>query len=289
MALYEFKRQNNILSVSLEDSRNILSNEIQKLSEAANEAKTKRIQIAARHKVLSTLRTGDPLTDPAIHLKDNDVISKPRETYADQSSKLLELKGKYLEQHPLVLAQEARLDALRSELRREAGLALKAEEAQYALAVETEKSLLAALEQAKQEALALNRKQIEFERLKRNADNNAKLYDLVLGRLKESDLASHLPNNNVRWLDHRSVPTSPVSPNVPGTLGLALLLGLLFGTGLAFLLDYLDNTVKSQDDIESTLGLPFLGLIPTISGDAAPAAKPLHIVEHSKSMVAECC
>src|SRR5262249_21773451 len=87
------------------------------------------------------------------------------------------------------------------------------------------------------------------------------------------------------------VPAAPVSPNVPAVLGLAILLGLCLGLGLAFLLDFLDNTVKSSDDVESALGLPFLGLIPTMADDKRPTGEnpPLYLVEHSKSMVAECC
>src|SRR5262249_53580249 len=81
MALYEFKRENNILSVSLEDNRNIVSNEIQRLSEAATEAKTKRIQVGARRKVLNQLSSGDPLKDPIPEIKEHDIIAKLKESY----------------------------------------------------------------------------------------------------------------------------------------------------------------------------------------------------------------
>jgi capsular exopolysaccharide synthesis family protein len=290
LELYEFKRENNILSVSLEDNRNILSNEIQKLADAASEAKTKKIQLAARRKILIDLRSDDPVDNPTPDPKDGDVISKLRETYADQSAKLLELKGKYLDKHPLVLAQEARLQAVREDLRKESQRAYRNIDAQYSLAVETEKNLLAALDAAKQQALALNKKQIEYDRLKRSAESNAKLYDLVLGRLKESDLAGQIRSNNVRWLDRARVPGSPVAPNIPTILMLAVVLGLGTGLSLAFLLDYLDNTVKSQEDVENAVRLPLLGIIPTIAAEnGAAQLEPLHIVEHSKSMVAECC
>lgn len=291
MALYEFKHQNNILSVSLEDSRNILSHDVQRLSDALSEAKAKRIQLAARRKVLGAMRTGDPLNEPDPDLRENPVLQKLKESYVDQTAKLLEYRGKYGDKYPLLVSQEARLEATKNELRHEAELSLKALQAQFDLSVETERSLGAELESTKQAALALNKKQIDYDRLKRSADSNAKLYDLVLGRLKESDLAGKLGENNVRMLDRARLPSAPASPNVPEALGLAVLLGLAFGVGLAFGFDYLDNTVKSQEDIEVAAGVPFLGLIPKISLEDGQSADnvPLHIVEHSKSTVAECC
>src|SRR5207245_8867644 len=115
--------------------------------------------------------------------------------------------------------------------------------------------------------------------------------DPVLGRLKGTDLASHRPDNHVRWVDAARLPGGPVRPNVPATIGVAIALGLALVLGLAFLLDYLDNTIKSSEDIESVLGMAFLGLIPKIADDknGSMNAHPLHIVEHPKSMVAECC
>src|SRR5262249_25585519 len=159
------------------------------LNEALNTARAKHIQLSAQKKILDQITTGDPLNDPALELKEGDVIGRLKQSYADQYAKLVEMKGKYLEKHPALVAQEARLETVRAELRHEAQLQTKSTQAQFDLAVETERSLASALEQAKQEALALNKKQIDYDKLRRSADNYAKLYDLVLGRLKESDLA----------------------------------------------------------------------------------------------------
>jgi capsular exopolysaccharide synthesis family protein len=299
MALYEFKKTNNVLTLSLADSANILSNEIKRLSEAASEEKTHRIQAAARRKILEGMRSSDPLDTPNAPSQDSkanaasdQTLARLKELYLEQSSKLVEMKGKYLEGHPAVVQQEARVEAVRAELRREAERAYKAVDAEYNLAVETEKNLSAALEQAKQEAIGVNRKEIEYDRLKRSADNNAKLYDLLLGRLKDTGLASQLNSNNVRVLDDAHVPTGPVSPRVPIAIAMAVMLGLVGGLALALLLDFMDNTVKSQADIEASLGIPFLGLIPRMEGEGqgdVSKTRPLQIFERPKSAVAECC
>ncbi|MHB8878786.1 MAG: polysaccharide biosynthesis tyrosine autokinase, partial [Myxococcaceae bacterium] len=122
-------------------------------------------------------------------------------------------------------------------------------------------------------------------------DNNARLYDLVLKRLKDIELSGLLRTSNVRVLDAARPSLLPVRPKVPMALGLALVLGLLGGLGLALLLELLDNSITGQADIEERLGVPFLGFVPTIPDDKLPALgkRDLHIHTHPKSSVAECC
>jgi capsular exopolysaccharide synthesis family protein len=71
-------------------------------------------------------------------------------------------------------------------------------------------------------------------------------------------------------------------------LGAAL--GLLLGLLLAFGVEFLDRSVKSQEDVESVIGLPFLGMVPALEpGDVVPGKRPeLYVSEHPKSTIAEC-
>jgi capsular exopolysaccharide synthesis family protein len=116
--------------------------------------------------------------------------------------------------------------------------------------------------------------------------------------MKESDLAAQLRTNNVRTLDVAKPPLAPISPNLPLNIGVSIVMGLVAGVGLAFLLDLVDNTVKSQDDVEIRVGVPFLGIIPRIGSDQQSSAsridltkanKDLYILARPKSSVAECC
>jgi capsular exopolysaccharide synthesis family protein len=298
MALHEFKAANNILSVGLEDRQNITSNEVVKLSDALTEAKTKRIALEARRKQIMALRSGDALTDASMSLGENEMFAKLKTAYAEQYEKIVELEGKYLEQHPAVQAARARLTAIRDEIQREATLATKSLDAEYNTAIDTERSLAAAVASVTTQALDLNRKEIDYNRLLRNRENNAKIYELLLGRMKESDLAAQLRTNNVRTLDVAKPPLAPISPNLPLNIGVSIVMGLVAGVGLAFLLDLVDNTVKSQDDVEIRVGVPFLGIIPRIGSDQQSSAsridltkanKDLYILARPKSSVAECC
>ncbi|MFD2639159.1 YveK family protein [Piscibacillus salipiscarius] len=82
----------------------------------------------------------------------------------------------------------------------------------------------------------------------------------------ESTLPDLMNVDNVSVLSEASVGSnpSPVSPNLKLNVAIALVLGVMVGVGLAFLLEYLDNTIKTEQDIEDTLGLPIMGVVSTI-------------------------
>lgn len=303
-ALIDFKRKNNVVAVGIEDQQNDVSNKRRRLADELNGVQVKLISLRAQRQEYAALSSDDPMDNVTPGIADNPVVLRLKELYIEQYSKLLELRGKYLDKHPAVLAQEARTNAIRDDLRREASLATKTIAAQYATAAKQEVDLKAALDATIRESLQLEQHAIEYNRLKRNFDRLSKLSEQVGGRERETSLVGHLKTNNVRMLDAALVPTAPISPNVSRAVALGVVLGLLFGLGLAFLLEVLDATIKTQDDIERVVNLPFLGMIPRISEESAASgpqrqpvlgvagagdSKDLFVLAHPKSSVAECC
>jgi polysaccharide biosynthesis transport protein len=293
-ALIDFKQKNGVVAVHIEDQQNDLAMRRKKLSEELNIAQVKLISLKALREQYKELRGDDPMSELTPGVVDSPVVVKLKELYVDQYSKLVELRGKYLEKHPTVLAQEARLATIKTDLQREASLAQKNIDAQFAALGRQEKDLKAAIDTATREALQLESRAIEYNRLKRNFDRLSKLSEQVGGRERETSLAGHLRTNNVRILDAALVPSGHISPNlftsVAGSVAIAFVLAL----GLAFLLELLDSSVKTQDDIEKTIGVTFLGVIPTIEDGVKGApvlkgSKDLYVLNHPKSAVAECC
>jgi capsular exopolysaccharide synthesis family protein len=310
-ALIDFKKKNNVVAVGIEDQQNDVSNQRRKLSDELSAVQVKLIAARVMRSEFEKLKSDDPLEDIAPILADGlatgeGMLQKLREFYLDQLHRLTELRGKYLEKHPLVLAQEARVESARADLVREAALQSKGLESKYGMLVRQEHDLRAAIDQTTREALQLEQRAIEFRDLKRNYDRLAKLSEQVGGRERETSLAGHLKTNNVRPLDPALVPSAAVGPDVPKAVGGSLAVALLLAVGLAFLLEMLDSTVKDQDTIEHRIGLSFLGLIPSINLNAKertgsvplpPAQselarsgpKDLYVLSHPKSAVAECC
>src|SRR5262245_24101540 len=122
------------------------------------------------------------------------------------------------------------------------------------------------IETLREEVLDLQRRSIEYNSLKRVVDTNRSLYDSLLQRAKEVDVAGGVGANNVFVVDRAELPGAPSSPQFTRSLLLSLFVGLGAGVFAAFVLDRLDDTVTSPAEVERITGLPTLGIIPKAIG-----------------------
>ena len=109
-----------------------------------------------------------------------------------------------------------------------------------------------------------NMKEIQYHRLDCQRDQNEKLYQFLLERLKEADLARMMRDNNIRVIDSAPEPRGAIRPVLSSNIGMGLVAGLLIGILLAWLREQLDATLKMPEDVETKLGATFLGLLPEI-------------------------
>jgi succinoglycan biosynthesis transport protein ExoP len=149
---------------------------------------------------------------------------------------------------------------------------------QYATALQRENMLHDAFEKQKQEANKLNESAIKYNMLKRDADTYRALYEGILQKLKEAGVAAGLKSNNFRIVDRATPPSGPIEPNIPRNLMFALVLGLASGIGLAFLLEGLDNTVRTTEQAQMLSGLASLGMIPLGTKSARESAYPKRLM-----------
>src|SRR5205085_3826108 len=158
----------------------------------------------------------------------------------------------------------------------------------YLAALQRENMLRAAFEQQKQQQNKLNESAIEYSLLKRDFETNRTLYEGLLQKLKEAGVTAGLRSNNIREVDIARTPGGPSEPNIPRNLGFAFVLGLTSGIGLAFLLEGIDNTVRTPEQAQAISGLPSLGMIPLGSKNKAESeakAGPGLMVAASKEAV----
>ena len=123
-----------------------------------------------------------------------------------------------------------------------------------------------ALDRQKVEANDLAEKLVQYHILEHDAESYKTLYDGLLQKLKEAGITAGLRSSNIRVVDPALVPTSPSRPQKARNILLGFLVGLVGGIGLAIFREYLDNTVKSPDDIEAIAGLPSLAVVPSLPG-----------------------
>ncbi len=301
LAVYEFKKANDTLSTSLEDRQNIISARLLALNDALTKNEARRAELAARATAYDAIRKAQAGDVPDISaIATNPLIQNLKLKVADASQEFSTLAEHYGPDHPKYIEAKKKLDAAQANLKREVDRLLGAADQDLAEARAEERNLVSMIEGTKKEAFELNKKEIDYKKLAREEDNNRKLFDLVLKRLKETDLSAALKTNNIHILDAADVPARPVRPNVRLNLMLALLCGLIGGVGLAFVLEQLDTSVKNQEDVEQALGVTFLGIVPSIQedderlkpksdGEVMLQHRDRFIETHPRSSVAECC
>jgi capsular exopolysaccharide synthesis family protein len=288
MALYEFKQRNDLLSVALEDRINNVSRQVEKLSDALTEARVRKATRSSEADELERMsQTDSGAIAPAQLTLGTETLGSLKKDLADEERRLSELKARYEDAHPLVRQQAAKVAAVESALKREVQLQVRGAQSRTNEATEQEKKIGAQLEQAKQEGLRVTRLEIEYNKLKREYDSLSKQYLLVQNRTKETELAGRIRTNNLRVLDYSRLPTSPVSPHLARAAVVSALLALLAGVLLALLLDTLDRTIKTPEDIESKMGVPFLGVMPHV--EAAEGRLDLYVADNPQSPASECC
>ena len=294
LAFYQFRKDNNVISVSLEDRQSMVSQTLSDLNRSLSEVRAHRLAVESRRAQLQRAHAAGMAPDMLAEALENPLIQQLKAAYSTLGQEEAELSLRYTESHPKLIAVRRKMDLVSKNLQAEIDKMLGSVDEQYATLRDNERRLREAVEEVTTEALELNRKEIDYNRLKREVDNNRELYDLVLKRQKEADLTQMLKVNNVRRLEAAVAPSAPISPRVRVNMLLALAVGLLLGIGLAFIVDLLDNTVKIQEQVETVLGLPFLGIVPTIratkgQGGLALGDRDRFILLHPHSSVAECC
>ena len=270
-ALHDFKLQNNILSVSMQDQNNILKDQIQAYSDELTLARTQEAKVASR--LTAVRRLNHDMVDlRALELLEGNVLGKLgfRAAYATAEQNLASLtntnKG---QKHPEVLAAKARMELARQALSRELDGIRAALEMQLKTLHDETQRFAKLLAGAKQQAFELNRMEIDYDRLRRSRDNTEKLYGVVLERSKTTDITRMLRVNNVRIMEPPVEPGSPASPRIPLNLAVGGLLGLLLGMGAAFEREQRDKTLKTPEDVEVELALPVLGVLPDVASGSA--------------------
>jgi len=141
---------------------------------------------------------------------------------------------------------------------------------EYETALLEERTLSKNLEGAKAEATDLNRKGIGYGVMEREAKSNRQVYEALLTREKELRVSANSRTNNIRIVDRAEVPRAPITPGGRRTWLMSVIVGLTLSVAVALGLDYMNDTIKTPEDVTRRLKLPFLGLVPAVRGDKHP-------------------
>jgi len=261
-AMAQYREVQNALS--LEDRQNIVISRLNQLNEAATRARTNRAQKESLYHRLGTFAPKST-PDSIPEILQNPYIQSLKAQLAELERRKALLSERYGDKHPEMLTVNASIQDATRQLNLEIAKAVEAIRHDYESAMLEESTLASALEEQKEIATDLDRKSVTYTVLQRDAQSNRELYQTLLRREKELQVLANSRGNNVRLVERAGVPGAPFSPNLRKALMLGTIVAFLVAVGLVLGLDYLDDTIKTPEDI-SRLGLPFLALIPAARG-----------------------
>jgi capsular exopolysaccharide synthesis family protein len=253
-----YERQNQIWT--LDDKQNMTTQRLADINKQYTDAQAERTK---KESLYEFAKAGN--LDAVPQVQSNTTLTELLKKRGDTSVEYTDALKQYGPNFPKVQRLQAKLEEIDQSIQGEKRQILDVLGSDYREAQQRETLLAQTLDQAKAEANQMAEKMVEYNILKREAEANKALYEGLMTKMKETAISGALRSSNIRVVDPAMVPTTPARPAKAKNIILSLLVGLVGGIGLALLREYLDNTVKTPDDVEMLARLPSLAVVPAFA------------------------
>lgn len=241
--------------------RSIIADDLASLNAELSQATADRIKAEAQYR-----QAGGAGASP--EALSNLAINSMRQKHAELTAQYQQLMTQFEPSYPAAKAVKAQIDQLDRSIAAEEGRISNSLRADYQQALAREQNLQKKVDQLKSSYIDLQRRSIQYNIYQQEVDSNRALYDGLLERFKQIGVSEGVGVNNVSIVDTADVPQKPSSPRLLINLALSLLVGLGIGAGLALALEQIDEAITDPSELERRLGLPLLGSVPKVEGEA---------------------
>lgn len=255
-----------------EGSVSAVSTSIAKLNDDYVQAQARRIAIEAALKQAREMQQAGQELDALPQVAADGAVLAFNTQLAALAVEQGRLAEKFKEGHPEVQKLKAQSEQLRRAKHARALQLVEGLNAEYAQLKKREAELRAAIDVQKAQAANQSQQTTRLETLKKEADSAKSLYEALLQKLNETDIAASIRSNNVSVVDRASPPQHAVRPNRQRSALVGMALGLALGLGLVFGRDYLANTIRDPEEIERYLHLELLAAVPRYDDASYPLA-----------------
>jgi capsular exopolysaccharide synthesis family protein len=258
--LQGYAQKNGLLFLETQkgDTENIVNERLRELQDELTKAQAERY---AKESLYRLTEAGDYSALPGV--VDNKLMQELTARLAELERQKAALAPTFTGDYPKMKEVQSQIDQTEKRLEAERKRAVQGIVDDYLAATRRENMVRTAFEQQQNQANLVAGRAVQYNILKREVDTNKQLYEGLLQRLKEAGVSAGMNASNIRVVDAAVPPTRPVRPRPILNLSLALLFGLCFGVGTAFLQEHLDNTLNNSADVERILRVPVLALIPS--------------------------
>jgi capsular exopolysaccharide synthesis family protein len=270
--LQEFREETQISSLDATDSDHPVLKRLTLLNEQLTQTELQTIELESEIRVVKEAvqhggRTLQPENEQLFSMpsiRDDATVMSVREALVSANEELARLQDVYGPEHPRYQSAKGTLDMLRERLTSALGEITGSLEARLAAFENKENKLRSEYEEQQTLAMDLARQSLAFSHLQNEVERHRKLYEVLVARMSEVELTSDYTRTNVEVVEEAALPKNPVRPNKRRMATTSLILGLIVGLGLAFVVEHVDDTVRTPDDLEVRVGIPVLGFVPRI-------------------------
>jgi uncharacterized protein involved in exopolysaccharide biosynthesis len=263
LTLQRYREQSGLVAV--EEKTSLTTKKLAEFNSNYVDAKAKRLEMETRLAELRRASQQPELLESSPIVMNNPLIQRLKGQLVELEVTRSKLLKTFRDKHPEVVKVQSQIDEISQRIREEVGRLALSLESEYNALKARENAMVQAVNQYRDEAQSLAKKEIQYGILKREADSNQQLYDVLLKRLKETGLSQGLDSSNVRIVEPAVTPIRPVKPRKLLNLAVGVVLGLLTGLVLAFFVEYMDDTVRAPEHVEQVIGVPVFALIPVIA------------------------
>ena len=262
--LAEYREDNN--AVSLDSQENIASEQLGRLNDIKLTTNNNFDQVETKWNLIETYRKQDKNLWELSFISNQPRVDSLLERISGIKIEISSLGKRYREKHPVMVQLLQRLQESETELE---NAVQNAVDKIYATYLETKENFEMAsqrLAEKERELIALSKTRVEYNSMLRELEVQQGFLQALVSRMTQEKAQVNLKNPNARVVD-KAFPPAPddySSPNITMNLAAGFFGGIAVGTGLVFLVAFLDDRVKSAFDIEGTIGLPMLGVVPRI-------------------------
>ncbi|MDR3629217.1 MAG: polysaccharide biosynthesis tyrosine autokinase [Desulfocapsaceae bacterium] len=258
-ALQQYMRANDLVTVE-----NKLAIYPQKLTEFSSQLSKAQADKKALEDVFNQIKAAEGNSRQLENVPvfaDNAVLKNLRESIFKARQNIKELSKKFGDKHPAMVKANDELSELVNQQQSEINRVIATTKNSYELAKSQENNLQDLLTSTKNELLNLNEKFIQYSIMKRDVDSNRAVYEALTASIKKEGVTEQSQTVNIWAVQEPLYPDAPSKPNKQRNLLLGLILGLMGGLGGALLVEYLDNTIKSEKDLETRFRATVLGTV----------------------------
>jgi succinoglycan biosynthesis transport protein ExoP len=274
--------------VDVEGVLTVSAKEIEGTTERLVEARKQRAEAESLYRKVISL--GDSLVNNVESIPEifsDPVVQDLKQKEAEAQRAVSELAERYGPEHPKLIAARSQLDTVKTLLRKQVTSVVSGIKNSYEVARANEEAQSRALNANKEDIQSISRKQAKLQELQREVESSRHLYEMFFNRFKETSEAGDLQTANARFIDKASTPLVPIKPKKKLIVSLAFVMSLAVGVVLTFLLDYLDASLSSPQDVEQKLGVAFLGLLPLLGSKGKKEINPAAYLDNTNSNFAE--